>query len=120
MIVYSVICLLLSNRARPLLKYPLVVCIFLKSELKIDYKGHSGAFVTIVDRPMSFTVSKRVNSKSADVVTAATIALLAPYEGAVLTITTDSGKELAYHEQMTKALGSVVYLQIHIVHGNED
>ena len=72
-------------------------------------KGHSGALVTIVDRATSFTVSKRVNSKSADVVTAATIALLAPYKGAVLTITADNGKEFAYHEQMTKALGAAVY-----------
>jgi IS30 family transposase len=31
-------------------------------------KGHSGALVIIVDRVTSFTVSKRVNSKSADVV----------------------------------------------------
>jgi IS30 family transposase len=39
--------------------------------------GHSGALVTIVDRATSFTVSSRVNSKSADVVTAATISFLA-------------------------------------------
>ena len=72
-------------------------------------KGHSGALVTIVDRATSFTVSKRVNSKSADVVTAATITLLAPYKAAVLTITADNGKEFAYHEKMTEALGAAVY-----------
>ncbi len=70
-------------------------------------KGHSGALVTIVDRATSFTVSKQVNSKSADVVTAATI-------------TADNGKEFAYHEQITKALGAAVILQIRTVHGNED
>ena len=45
----------------------------LEVDLVID-KGHSGALVIIVDRTTSFTVSKRVNSKSADVVAAATIA----------------------------------------------
>jgi len=72
-------------------------------------KSHSGAFVTIVDRATSFTVSKRINSKSADVVTAATTALLAPYAGAVLTITADNGKEFAHHEKMAKALGASFY-----------
>ena len=46
-------------------------------DLVID-KGHSGALVIIVDKATSFTVSKRVNSKSADVLAAATIALLTP------------------------------------------
>ena len=58
---------------------------------------------------LRFTVSTRVNSKSADVVTAATIDLLMPYKDAVLTITADNGKEFAYHEKMTKALGAPVY-----------
>jgi len=72
-------------------------------------KGHSGALVTIVERKTSFTVSTRVNDKSAKTVTAATIALLAPFKGAVLTITADNGKEFAYHEQMTTSLGCGVY-----------
>lgn len=72
-------------------------------------KGHSGALVTIVERKTSFTVSTRIDSKSADAVTAATIDLLKPFAGAVLTITADNGKEFAYHEKMTKALGASVY-----------
>lgn len=72
-------------------------------------KGHSGALVTIVERMTSFTVSKRINDKSAKTVTAATIALLEPLKEAVLTITADNGKEFAYHEQMTEALGAKVY-----------
>jgi IS30 family transposase len=51
-------------------------------DLLID-NGHSGALVTIVNRATSFTVSSRVNSKSADVFTAATISFLAPYRAAV-------------------------------------
>jgi len=72
-------------------------------------KGHSGALVTIVERATSFTVSKQINNKSAQTVTDATIELLRPFEGAVLTITADNGKEFAYHEKMTKALGAKVY-----------
>jgi IS30 family transposase len=67
-------------------------------------KGHSGARVTIVARKTSFTVSTRVDDKSAKTVTAASIALLRPFKGAVLTITADNGKEFAYHEKMAEIL----------------
>ena len=67
-------------------------------------KGHSGALVTIVERASLFTVSARVNSKSAEVVTAATIALLTPYKALVHTITSDNGKEFAQHEKIAKSL----------------
>ena len=72
-------------------------------------KGHSGALVTIVERATSFTVSKRINDKSAKTVTAATIALLSPFKKAVHTITADNGKEFAYHEKITEALVAKVY-----------
>ncbi|WP_127924174.1 MULTISPECIES: IS30 family transposase [unclassified Pseudoalteromonas] len=72
-------------------------------------KGHSGALVTIVERKMRFTVSTSVNNKSAETVTAATIALLEPYRNVVETITADNGKEFAYHEKMTADLGCGVY-----------
>lgn len=72
-------------------------------------KGHSGALVTIVERATSFTVSKRINNKSAKAVTEATIDLLEPLKDIVLTITADNGKEFAYHEQITAALDAKVY-----------
>ncbi len=72
-------------------------------------KGHSGALVTIVERATSFTVSKQINDKSAHTVTMATIALLMPLKDMVLTITADNGKEFAYHELITQALGAQVY-----------
>jgi len=72
-------------------------------------KGHSGALVTIVERKTSFTVSARVDDKSAKTVTAATIALLQPFKDAVLTITADNGKEFAYHEEVTERLKCSVY-----------
>jgi len=72
-------------------------------------RGHRGALVTIVERATRFTVSKRINDKSAKTVTAATIALLEPLKDIVLTITADNGKEFAYHEQITAALDAKVY-----------
>ena len=72
-------------------------------------KGHSGALVTIVERLTSYTVSTRINDKSAKTVTAATIALLLPFKEQVKTITADNGKEFAYHEEVTEALEAPVY-----------
>jgi transposase, IS30 family len=67
-------------------------------------KNHSGALVTIVERVTLFTVSMRVKSKRAKEVTAATIALLTPFKHLVRTITSDNGKEFAYHEQIAASL----------------
>jgi len=72
-------------------------------------KGHSGALVTIVERNTKFTVSMRINDKTAETVTGATIALLRPFKDSVLTITADTGKGFAYHERTAKALGAKVY-----------
>jgi IS30 family transposase len=72
-------------------------------------KGHSGALVTIVERVTKFTVSAQVNSKSAEDVTKATIALLMPFRDVVHTITADNGKEFAYHEKISKALSADVF-----------
>jgi IS30 family transposase len=72
-------------------------------------KGHSGALVTIVERTTSFSVSTRINDKSAKTVTEATIALLMPFKDAVHTITADNGKEFAYHEAVAKHLKCSVY-----------
>ena len=72
-------------------------------------KGHSGALVTIVERVSKFTLSAQVANKTAELVTAATIALLLPYKDVVHTITADNGKEFAYHQQITEALSCAVY-----------
>jgi len=67
-------------------------------------KNHSGALVTIVERATLFTVSMGVKSKRAKEVTAATLALLMPFKGLVHTITSDNGKEFAYHEKIAADL----------------
>jgi IS30 family transposase len=65
--------------------------------------------VTIVERKTSFTVSIRVDDKSARSATAVAIALLQPFKGAVFTITSDNGKEFSYHEVLTEYLKCGVY-----------
>jgi transposase, IS30 family len=72
-------------------------------------KNHQGALVTIVDRVSKLTLIKKVASKHADVVTAATITLLRPYLDKTLTITADNGKEFSGHEKMKAALDADVY-----------
>ena len=61
-----------------------------------------------------------MNDKSPETVTAATIVLLEPYQSAVLMITADNGKELAYQEKVTKALDAKPIFLILIVLGRED
>lgn len=72
-------------------------------------KNHQGALVTIVERVSKFTLIKKVDSKHADGVTAATIALLKPYSDKTFTITADNGKEFAGHETIAKALDAQIY-----------
>src|SRR5664280_246667 len=72
-------------------------------------QNHQGALVTIVDRVSKFTLIKKVDSKHAEVVTAATISLLQPYLDKTLTITADNGKEFAGHETIKEQLSANVY-----------
>lgn len=72
-------------------------------------KNHSGALVTIVERVTLFAVSMRVKSKRAKDVAAATLALLTPFKGLVHTITSDNGKEFAYHEKIAANLECEFY-----------
>ena len=72
-------------------------------------QNHQGALVTIVDRMSKFTLIKKVDSKHAEVITAATIILLQPYLDKTLTITADNGKEFARHETIKEQLSANVY-----------
>ena len=72
-------------------------------------QNHQGVLVTIVDRVSKFTLIKKVDSKHADVVTAAAISLLQPYPDKTLTITADNGKEFAGHETIKEQLNADVY-----------
>ena len=72
-------------------------------------KNHQGTLVTIVGRVSKFTLIKKVASKPADLVTAATIDLLKPYMDKTGTITADNGKEFAGHEILAEQLNASVY-----------
>ncbi len=72
-------------------------------------KYHSGFLVTVVERITKFTVTKRVNDKTAKTVTDAVIELLEPYKDSVLTITFDNGREFADHKRIAVALACDVF-----------
>jgi len=72
-------------------------------------KNHKQALVTIVERKSKFTVMKKVENKTAELVAVATIELLRPYKDRALTITADNGKEFANHEKVAKALDCGYY-----------
>ena len=57
-------------------------------------KNHKQALVTIVERKSKFTVMKKVETKTAELVAAATIELLRPYKDLVFSITADRAKSL--------------------------
>jgi len=67
-------------------------------DLEIDTvigKDHKGALLTVVDRKSKFVLIKNVPSKEAQVITH--------------TITSDNGKEFAYHKQVSAALDTDFY-----------
>jgi len=72
-------------------------------------RHHIGALVTIVDRKSKFTLIRNVASKQADVVTRALIEMLTPIKVITKTITSDNGKEFAYHKQVSDALDTDFY-----------
>jgi IS30 family transposase len=72
-------------------------------------RHHVGALVTIVDRKSKFTLIKKVQSKQAQEVTKALIGLLLPLKSITKTITSDNGKEFAYHKEVSKALNADFY-----------
>jgi IS30 family transposase len=76
-------------------------------DLEIDTvigKNHVGALVTVVDRKSKFTLIKNVPSKEARVVTKALIEMIQPIKAITHTITSDNGKEFAYHKEVAAAL----------------
>ena len=71
--------------------------------------NHVGALVTVVDRKSKYTIIKKVSSKKADVVTMALIEMLYPLRKITKTITSDNGKEFAYHKQVSETLDTSFY-----------
>lgn len=81
-------------------------------DLEIDTvigANHKGALVTVVDRMSKFTLIQKVDSKQASVVTSALIKMLSPIQCILKTITSDNGKEFAYHKQVSQTLNTNFY-----------
>jgi IS30 family transposase len=71
--------------------------------------NHVGALVTVVDRKSKFTLIRKVTSKRAEEVTRALVEMLTPLKPITRTITSDNGKEFAYHKQVSEALDTSFY-----------
>ncbi len=81
-------------------------------DLEIDTvvgKDHKGFLVTVVDRKSKFVLIKKVPTKEAQVVTDALIEMIQPIKAITKTITSDNGKEFAYHKQVSVALDTDFY-----------
>ena len=81
-------------------------------DLEIDLiigENHNQAILTIVDRVTGMLKMKKVESKEASVVTAATNSLLEDCIPYLYIITADNGKEFAGHEEVAETLGIDYY-----------
>ena len=76
-------------------------------DLEIDLvigKDHKGALLTINDRVSGMLLMEKIESKDAEIVKNATIALLQNWKPYLKTITSDNGKEFAKHETIASTL----------------
>jgi IS30 family transposase len=71
--------------------------------------NHKQAIVTVVERKSGYAVIAKVLHKTADLVSAAIIDALKPFEARVKTLTYDNGKEFCGHAKIDEALGSTGY-----------
>jgi IS30 family transposase len=67
-------------------------------------KGHCQAIVTLTERKSRFTLLRKVERRTADLVGNAAIDLLQPHSERLHTITADNGKEFAEHERIAQIL----------------
>lgn len=70
---------------------------------------HHQGIVTLVDRHSKFTLMKKVPSKHAEPVKQAIVDMMKPIKDHVLTITSDNGKEFAYHQEISRTLNTKFY-----------
>jgi IS30 family transposase len=61
-------------------------------------KGHQGILVTAVDRHSKFTLIAPAKSRHAEIVSNVLLRILEPVKPITKTITSDNGKEFAYHK----------------------
>ena len=71
--------------------------------------NHKQAIVTVVERKSGYAVMAKVSNKTADMVGAANIEALKPFEARVKSLTYNNGKEFSGHARIDEALGSTCY-----------
>lgn len=67
-------------------------------------QAHKGVLLTINDRVTGMLKMAKLDNKEASTITQKAIELLADWKPFLNTITTDNGKEFAYHEQIAQSL----------------
>lgn len=70
---------------------------------------HRGGILSLVERKSKLTRLHKLETKAAEEMKDASIALLRPLVDRVHTITVDNGKEFVLHEQITAALAAPIY-----------
>ena len=70
---------------------------------------HKGAIVSYVERKSKFTLLKKIERKTAHLVTQATIEKMSHLPHPILTITYDNGKEFSGHKDIASALNAHCY-----------
>ena len=69
----------------------------------------SGVIVSMVERVSKLTKLEKVSRKTAEKVKVALVDRLGPVQEFVITVTSDNGKEFAYHEQVSQSLETNFY-----------
>jgi len=72
-------------------------------------KAQRCPLVTLTERKSRFELVGQVADRSAEGVSQAIITLLKPFKNKVRSITSDNGKEFAYHEKIARALDAKFY-----------
>jgi IS30 family transposase len=72
-------------------------------------RDHKQALVTLTERKSRFTLLGKVSQRSAQAVQDQIYRLLVPVRDKVHTLTSDHGKEFAYHEQIAQLLQLTYY-----------
>ena len=69
-------------------------------------KGHRQAIVSLTERKSRLVLLRKVDRRTADLVSDAVIGLLQPISERLHTITADNGKEFAEHERISRELNT--------------
>lgn len=81
-------------------------------DLEVDLiigKSHKQALVTVNDRASGMVLIRKVNDKKAETVSEAIIEILEEWKSHLHTLTSDNGKEFAYHLKVSKELNLNYY-----------